>query len=172
MATPTHLLQVVPNQKPFVYNWTPNLAKKKGMKPITAEQAQEFAATGMIVGIYEPDKVKPKPAPNTIPPIPEFVSGDDLDEEITDQNILDSIKANADKVSSIDGKAKPLVVTQLDILNKEMATIEKLQEKASVEEYILRKYKIEMLPMDRLEEMKQQAADLLSTLAATESLYE
>lgn len=162
MAKPTHLLQEIKGKKPFLYVWTPVLARKKDMRPLSEKQAKQFMDTGSTddADAPEPDVVDANP----------YVSDDEEDEG--DSSILDSLEPGSDKVSTVDGEARNLVVTQDDILKKEAETIGSLKKKASVEEYVLKKYKIELLPMDHIDEMKQQAVDLLSTLASTESLYE
>lgn len=175
MAHPKYLLQEVEGQKPYVYLWTPVLAKKKGMRPITPKEAAPYLKKQQ--GITDEDDQIPKGLSAEDMPTPEemlidilpdeaFVSEDD-----EDQAILAELESNAPKTSPIDGKAKKLEVTQDDLLEKDMEKINKLQEKPSIEEYMLKKYKVPMLAMETIDEMRQQAKDILGSLAARESLH-
>lgn len=158
MGKPNFLVQEREGEEQHVYAWTPVLASKKDMRPISDKEANEILEQQRYKAEHRFDHVEEE--------------AEELDiEEVEDNVILDSIKPGADKVSDVDGEAKPLIVTQQDILADEQNTIGALHTKNAVEEYILTKYKLPMLPMDNLGEFKGQAIEMLSTLADANSLH-
>ena len=167
MAAPKYLLQEIEGQEPFLYLWTPVLAKKKNMRPLTAKEAKTYLRKQRGFSPENDDDIVEEITESEIIPEEEFIS--DEDEDI---KILSELNSDASKVSTIDGVAKPLVVTQEDLLEKDIGKINRLRVKPSIEEYMLKKYKMPMIQMEEVEEMKQQAIDILKTLAAKESLYE
>ena len=159
---PKYLLQEIEGQKPYLYLWTPVLAAKKDMRPISVKEAQPYL-----------DKLKP----DYVEPVEEIEEIDEdkeayLSDTKEDDIILKALDLNTDKVSTIDGEAKPLVVTQESLLMKDVAQINRLRVKPSIEEYMLKKYEMDLIAMETVDEMKQQAISILGTLASTESLYE
>lgn len=165
MATPKYLIQERKGQKPYVYIWTPVLAKKEGFRPITVKEAQKYLKDPNYRGQdeyaeFEEDLGEEEKATDD-----GYVS----DEE-EDNAILDDL--NKDTVSPLaNAEGTPLEVTQDDLLKEEITQINRFKKKSSIEEYMLRKYELPMLPMDHLDEMKQQAHSTLATLAASNSLY-
>jgi hypothetical protein len=158
MGKPNFLVQERDGEEQFVYAWTPVLASKKDMRPISDKDAKDIMEQQRLKSERRFDHVVKEP--------------EELDpEKVEDNIVLDSIKPGADKVSDVDGKAKPLVVTQQDILADEQNTIGALHTKNAVEEYVLTKYKLPMLPMDSLGEFKAQAIEMLATLADANSLH-
>lgn len=164
MATPKYLIQERKGQRSHIYIWTPVLAKKKDMRPITIKEANKYLKDPNYKGKDEyadfeedyDDDVKEDG----------YISDEDEDNEILDE-------LDAEKGSPLaDGEGKPLEVTQEDILKEEVTQINRFKKKASIEEYMLRKYEIPMLPMESLDEMKQQAHSTLATLASSNSLYQ
>jgi hypothetical protein len=156
MATPKYLLQEVAGQKPFVYLWTPVLAKKADMRPITEKEAKKYQDPD-----YRPD-------------FPEVEEGKETEEGYVaddgeDNEVLSKLEEAAE---ADDSQPKPLEVTQQMILAKEVQVVNRKKIKASIEEYLLKKYQMTMLQMEEVGEMKQQAISILETLAASNSLYE
>ncbi len=172
MSKPKYLIQERKGQKPFVYGWTPVLAKKKDMRPITVKEAKRYIDDPDYRGEFENEDFVEDLGDTTEGATETkedgYVSSGDED-ETDDKSILDEL--DAETTSPVDGEEKNLEVTQGDLLDKEIIQINRFKKKASVEEYMLRKYSMPMLMMDELDEMKQQAAEMLGTLAATESLY-
>lgn len=157
MAKPKFVLQEREGQRPHVYNWHPGLATKPDMRPITEEEAEKY--------LKEEQERK---ASRFAHPDPE----DEIEEaEDSDSEALASLEKEKEH-SPIDGEAKPLVVTQEDILESQSAKIRRLQKVHTIEEWMLKKYKIPMLPMEGVEEMRDQAIEILTTLSAKNSLYE
>ncbi len=165
MATPKYLIQERKGQRPHVYIWTPVLAKKKDMRPITIKEANKYLEDPTYRGQDE---------------YADFVEDDGVDvaqdeegyisDEDEDNAIFDDL--TAEKGSPLaEGEGKPLEVTQDDLLKEEVTQINRFKKKASIEEYMLRKYEIPMLQMEGLDEMKQQAHSTLATLASSNSLY-
>ena len=158
MAKPKYLLQEVPGQKPFVYLWTPVLAKKEHMRPISEKEAKKYQDKDYrpeFQEVEEPDEIKNGG----------FVSDDD-----EDNDVLANLEEKVEMAE--DTEPKPLEVTQNDILEREVQVINRKKVKASIEEYLLKKYQMPMLAMDGVDEMKQQAIEILGTLAASNALYE
>lgn len=164
MATPKYLIQERKGQRSHLYIWTPVLAKKKDMRPITIAEAKKYIADPNYKGKdeysdFEEDLGESAPAEDS-----GYVSDEDEDNEILDN--LDS-----DTITPIEKDGGPLEVTQDDLLKEEVIQINRFKKKASIEEYLLRKYEMTMLPMNKLDEMKEQAHSILATLAASNSLY-
>lgn len=159
MAQPKYLLQEVPGQKPFVYIWTPVLAKKEFMRPISEKEAKKY---------QDPDYR------------PEFQAVEDEEDGITEDGYISDDDEDSDVIKNLEKKVemvedkepRPLEVTQDDILKREIQVINRKKVKASIEEYLLKKYQMPMLAMDGFDEMKQQAIEILGTLAASNALYE
>lgn len=157
MARPKFLLQEVAGQKPYVYIWTPVLAKKDGFRPISEKEAKKYQD------------------PDYHPEFPEVTDEDEegdgyVSDDDEDNDVLNGIEKTAE--GDNDKEPKPLEVTQDDILKREVSVINRKKAKASIEEYLLKKYQMTMLPMDEVDEMKQQAIEILGTLAASNTLYE
>lgn len=157
MARPKYLIQERKGQRSHLYIWTPILAKKKDMRPITVKEAQKYIDDPNYMGEIAEEDFEEDLGDG-------FVSADE------DNAILDELES--DTVSPLaTGEGKPLEVTQDDLLKEEVTQINRFKKKSSIEEYMLRKYELPMLPMDNLDEMKQQAHSTLATLAASNSLY-
>jgi hypothetical protein len=165
MATPKYLIQERKGQRSHLYVWTPILAKKEGMRPITIKEAKKYLENPNYQGQDE---------------YADFEEDDGSSDEVTDEGyisdedednaILDDL--SAEKGSPLaDNEGTPLEVTQEDLLKEEVTQINRFKKKASIEEYMLRKYEIPMLQMEGLDEMKQQAHSTLATLAQSNSLY-
>jgi len=161
MGKPNFLVQERDETEQTVYAWTPILAAKEHMRPITDKEAKE---------IIEGQRLKAERRFDHKVEEPEELEPEEMD-ELRDNIVLDSIKPGADKVSDVDGEAKPLIVTQQDILLEEAEVIKCLHSKNAVEEYILTKYRLPMLQMDELDDFKDQAVEILSTLADANSLH-
>ena len=159
MAKPKYLLQERKGQRPHLHIWTPVLAVRKDMRPITEKEAEPYLHPEIPIEVEESEIEEAEEE--------EYVSDED-----EDNKILDQLKPGAIKTSPLDGEGRPLEVTQEDILQEEVAKINRLRVKTSIEEYVFKKYKIKMIPMKEVDEMKQQAIELLSTLAATNTLYQ
>ena len=166
MATPKYLIQERKGQRSHLYIWNPVLAKKKGFRPITVKEAQKYIEDPNYQAKDEyADFEEDLGDSDETAADDGYVSNDDEDNEI-----LDSL--DADTVSPLaENEGGPLEVTQDDILADEVKQINRFKKKASIEEYMLRKYEIPMLQMEELSEMKQQAHSTLATLAASNSLY-
>jgi hypothetical protein len=158
MGRPKFLLQERKGQKPFLYQWTPVLARRKDMRPITEKEAERY---------LDPDYDTNHPEEVAV----EAPEGEYVSDEDEDNAILNELSSDTVKVSPLDGKGGPLEITQDDILKEEVEKINRLRKKSTVEAYILEKYKMTLLPMKEVEEMKQQAIELLGILASTNSLY-
>lgn len=158
MAHPKYLLQEREGQRPHLYNWTPVLAKKGDMRPITEREARK----------YMPKRSEDdEPHDTEIDTAPE---GDRLSDE-EDSLILDEVNSEVIPGTGNDGP-RPLEVTQEDILEKEVEYVNGLKKAPAIEEFLLKKYRVPMIVMETLEGMKEQAVSILQTLAATNSLYE
>jgi xanthine dehydrogenase iron-sulfur cluster and FAD-binding subunit A len=182
MANPKYLVQEIEGEEPYLYAWTPVLAKKKGFRPITAAEAEKIkkvnkAKQDIHKEEWEITEADKKAAEEVIAEArreriesageEEFVAVPEEDNEI-----LDSLKPNSTTIQTSGDQARKLEVTQQDILEKDIAKINRLKVHNSIEEYMLKKYKVEMLPMETVDEMKDQAIELLTALAAADTLYD
>lgn len=178
-SKPKYLIQEIEGKKPFIYAWTPVLAKKKDMRPISTKEAEKIlsrqkAAATVRKENWQTDQSEQNKAREILDEeekerreaakAEEFISDDE------DNKILDTLEPSATTQTSSD-QSKKLEITQEDILSDDVTQINRLRKTASVEEFMLKKYKIEMLAMESITEMKQQAIDTLKALAATGSLY-
>jgi hypothetical protein len=165
MAKPQYLIQERKGQRPHLYAWTPVLAKKKDMRPITVAEAKKYQEDPNYRGEGEHEDFEEDYGSESKDTDDGYVSDDD-----EDNKILDSL--NAETVSPLaNSEGGPLEITQEDLLDEEIIQINRFKKKASIEEYMLRKYEIPMLQMESLDEMKQQAHETLATLAGSNSLY-
>jgi hypothetical protein len=182
MANPKYLVQEVEGQEPFIYAWTPVLAKKKDMRPIDAKEADKIRKRQAAKAIVRQEKWEVDPEEREAAlevieeeeaerrenaPKEEFVDGSNEDNEI-----LDKLNPDSTTIQTSGDQAKKLEVTQQDLLEKDTANINRLRVHSSIEEYMLKKYKVDMLHMETVEEMKGQAIELLTALAAADSLYD
>ena len=178
--SPKYLIQEVEGKEPHIYAWTPVLAKKEGLRPISANEAQkilkrQIAKATLRKEQWQTTEEEQAEAQEIVDEeraeqLAEAEADDFVSDEKEDNEILDSLEPN-DNVQTSDGQAKKLEITQEDLLEEDSSAINRLRVKHSVEEYMLKKYKMEMLQMETVEEMKQQAIEMLRALAATGSLY-
>ena len=139
------LLQVRDGQKPHVYQWTPALAQRKDMRPITEEEAEKYKS-----GDFD------APVESAIP---------EVEEETEDNPILSKLesKENPDLNTKID-------LSQDDLLVMELENLKKFKKTNTLEAYFLKKYKLEFIEGD-LESLREQATTFLEELAKHEKLY-
>lgn len=179
-SSPKYLIQEVEGKEPHIYAWTPVLAKKEGLRPISAKDAEKIlrrqkAKATLRKEQWQTTEAEQAEAQEIIDEeraelLEEAEAEDFVSDEKEDNKILDSLNPS-DNVQTPEGQGKKLEITQEDLLEEDSAAINRLRVKHSVEEYMLRKYKMEMLNMETVEEMKQQAIEMLRALAATGSLY-
>jgi hypothetical protein len=178
---PKYLVQEIEGQEPFIYAWTPVLAKKKDMRPISNKDAEKILNLQRAKSIIKKEPVGDQglsdqaKARQTIldeqkearekAEAQEFVDGQEEDNKILDNLKPDTTTVQTEKTGNLE-------VTQEDILAEDTKCINRLRVKSSVEEYMLKKYKIDLLPMKTPEEMKEQAISMLTALAGIGSLYQ
>lgn len=164
MANPKYLIQEVKGQEPYVYDWTPVLAVRKDMRPIPAKEAEDLLKQQRKTKEQKLSDAIEEPV--ELPEVPE-------DTENEGDQTLDEFVSDAEEIPvEKEEEGKPLSLTQSELFDKDMAVINQKRKRETIEEYILKKYKLEMLQMDSVDGMKQQAASLLEVLAQNDQLYE
>lgn len=180
---PKYLVQEIEGQDPFVYDWTPVLAAKKDMRPISNKEAEKILNRKVVEGAVDKNPTNTRELSEQAKArellmkeekeARENASNDEFvgdDEE--DNKILDTLKTDSTIIKTSDGEAKDLVVTQEDLLAIDSAKINRLRSKASIEEYMFKKYKVDMMAMETPADMKDQAISMLTALAGVGSLYD
>lgn len=153
MALPKFLLQIREGQTASVYRWTPALAARKDMRPITGQEAKKVLDTQKA----ERD-ARHKVATRDL--------FDDTEEDLTENELTASV-AVAEIVKPAE---HPSFKTQETMKADEIARIEGFKTKNDLEVYILEKYQLDMIPGDR-KSMNEQATSLVAELARHDKLY-
>ena len=157
------LVQESEGNAPHIYAWTAALAIKPDMRPITSKEASEIQqklkdereAKFNIDVTEDPDETD--------------VIDDELDH---DNEILSKLGAkDKEQVAPAGDEPKPLVVSQNDIFDQDFRKIKSFRKANSIEEFILTKYKIDMIPMEKLGDMQDQAREVLTSLLQGNALY-
>ena len=151
-----YLCKTQDNGKRVIYQWTPTLAVKKGMRPVSVEEAQRISDEEAGV------RIEKRNAALGIIDIPEDSA---VVEAVTETKLS---RADEDKINQV----KKLVVTNEDILQKELAHVEAMESPADVEQYFLIKYHLELEASEDIDKIKKEAAYTLSQLANQNKLYE
>jgi hypothetical protein len=99
---------------------------------------------------------------------------DPIDEDAEhDNEILSKMEAtDKEQVEPAGDKPKPLAVSQEDIFDEDFRRVKRFRKGTSIEEFILMKYKIDMIPMDKLGDMQDQAREILTSLMKGNALYQ
>ena len=157
------LVQERDGDPPHIYAWTADLAKKPNMRPITSDEADKIrnmlkAAADARFNqdvTEDPDEAQP------------------LDEDSDhDNEILSKMdEKDREQVEPASDKPKPLAVSQEDIFDEDFRQVKRFRKGTSIEEFILKKYKIDMIPMEKLGDMQEQAREILTSLMQGNALY-
>lgn len=160
------LLQERKDKKPFLYAWTPSLAQRPDMRPISAEEARVFIKEARL---EEERQRRARIAAEL--EAEEARKADDrpLEEEYPDREIkpvIDELEAIAGGEDQVESNLS----TQDELLSIELKKINSFKKSNTLEEYMLRKYRINMLQKE-LPEMKVDAGVALKGLAQEQKLY-
>jgi len=152
MALPKYLLQVREGQPDTIYLWTPELAQRSDMHPVTDEHAKRI-----MNGLQSDDE------PENID-----VNEHEVDEDQGDENdLLSTAGPNEDDEPEEKHQS---MTTQDDILEQEIVKIRRFRKANKLEAYILEKYHLDLIPAD-LDEMKAQAESFMRELARHGKLF-
>ncbi len=147
------LLKTQPDGKRTVLLWTPTLAQKLDMRPITYDEAVQIKKE--LDGEVEDKKAKSL-YPVDIP---------------VDNPVVDEVAQNAQETAIPNQGGEPLVRTNEDLLQTELQKVSKFVDADQLEEYFLLKYHVEILPGE-LMKMKADAVMTLTELSNANKLYE
>lgn len=146
---PKYLLQRKESGEEYVFPYTHLLAQRSDMKPMTQEQYEDWKKADALgfdeVDVDEEPEVEP--------------------EKTNDRNILEELKDREE----VANKSQAML-EQEDILKIETEKVNRFRKTATLEAYILEKYKLSMVPGD-LEFMKSQAIEFIEDLAKKGRLY-
>ena len=167
------LFQVYDNGDFALYHWTPFLAKK-GYKVMTDEEAaplQKLLGIGKGNMKYVDSKqVKESLGEARVEGQPlDDIDEDDVDNEII-ADVIESAKDNAPPGEKPLDESRALIVTQEDIMERELKYIKGMTHKSTLEKHMLEKYQCE-IPVGRLDAMKAIANSMISDLSETNRLY-
>jgi hypothetical protein len=151
-----YLCKTEANGNRIIFQWTPTLAVKPLMRPVSFEEAEQIQEEESKARAAKRDKALGIQVLPDNSPVVEAVVETKLSAE-------DEAKIN---------QVKKLVVTNDDLLTKEMAKLENMEDTDDIEQYFLVKYRMELEPSDDIAKMKKSAAYALSQLANQSKLYE
>jgi hypothetical protein len=158
------LVQERAGDPPHIYAWTADLARKVDMRPITTGQAMKIREQLKAAALAK-FNIDVTEDPEDTDPI-----DDDQDH---DNAILTDLDAkDKEQVAPAGDEPKPLVVSQTDIFDEDFRKVRSFRKTASIEEYILKKYKIDMIPMESLGDMQDQSREILTSLMQGNALFQ
>ena len=166
------LFQVYENGDFCLYHWTPFLAKK-GYKVMTDEEAaplQKLLGIGKGNMKYVDSKeVKESLGEARVEGEP-VDEDDDLDDNPIIDDVISDTRENAPPGDRPLDEVKQLIVTQEDIMAREIKYIKGMTHKSTLEKHMLEKYQCE-IPVGRLTAMKAIANSMISDLSESNRLY-
>ena len=160
------LLQERKGQTPCIYAWTPTLAQRPDMRQITADQARDMVKDARKEAERQAEELKAAELKDYERQNPIVRS---LEEEYPEQEI----KPVIDQIAAVEHGAPGVsesVTPQDSLLAEEYKKVTSFRKALTLEEYLLKKYRVELLPKD-LEEMKLDAKAILGSLAQEQKLY-
>lgn len=160
------LLQERKGQAPCIYAWTPTLAQRTDMRQITAEEARDMVKNARKEVERQDEERKAAEMRDYERQNPEVRS---LEEEYPEKEI----KPVIDEIAALEhGSPDPDKSSSMQdsLLAEEFRKVSYFRKASSMEEYLLKKYRVELLPKD-LDEMKIDAKAILTSLAQEQKLY-
>lgn len=154
MSLPKFLLQVRESQSETVYRWTPALAARKDMRPITGKEAKKILDKQEA----ERDAILAEAARD------HFV---DEEDDFAENDVTATVDFGKDEIKK---DTHPSFMTQVTMKADEIKRIKDFKTKNELEVYILEKYQLDMIPGSR-KEMEEQAIALIEELAKHDKLY-
>jgi hypothetical protein len=159
------LLQEQKGQAPHLYAWTPTLAQRNDMRQITPAEAR-----ALIKGYREEEEKQKQGRLDAEVEVAESKKNTlTLEESYPDRDLkpaIDKLDAIGEKEVFEDGA----LASQEDLLSAEIKKINGFKKASSLEEYVLKKYRISLLPRD-LDDMKADAKVAMSGLSKEQKLY-
>lgn len=160
------LLQERKDQKSHLYAWTPSLAQRNDMRPITAEEAREF------IQVARDEETRQRRA--RIAAEAEALEAQKDERPLNEQYPERDLKPTIDALDEIGEKAvfdDNSLVSQEDLLALEIRKVNGFKKASSLEEFMLKKYRMTMLVRPDLADMKSDAKVALAGLAKEQKLY-
>jgi hypothetical protein len=155
-----------------IFSWNPILAKK-GYKVITKEEAKplqkllgigkghlNYIESKQLLEFLKTARVEGEPVPED--------DDDDMDNEIVAEVIDES--NNAPPGDRPLDETRKLMVTQEDIMERELKYIKGMTHKSTLEKHMLEKYQCD-IPVGRLTAMKAIANSMIVDLSSSNRLY-
>jgi len=149
------LLKTQEDGRRIIFIWKPGIAQKKGMRPISYEEAiqiqQELAA-----------EVEAKRAEGF----------GQINIEDDNPVLAEAPTPLTEEEQSRTDRARNLIRTNDDLLNAELEKVTNYTQMDQLEEYFLLKYRVELPACPDLVNMKKEAIHTLTQLANSNKLYE
>jgi light-regulated signal transduction histidine kinase (bacteriophytochrome) len=164
------LLQSYEDGTFFMYEWTPILAKKPNMRPVKGDEAVKLlklVRKGNNHVKFLGGKAR-EVVDESVKKAVELAEDKSITRKLLEENAK---KAKAQAEATKNEEAPQINYSQGDILEMEVAAMADMRTRADVETHMLKKYQVEMPPVDKLGEMRQNAAELLEKLAKDDRLY-
>ena len=164
------LLQTYEDGTFYMYEWTPILAAKPNMRPVKGEEATKLLKlirTGSNHIKFLGGKTQ-KVVDESMQAAIKLAEDESITEKLLEENAK---KAKAKAEALKNEEPTQVNYSMGDILELEVSAIQEMRTRADVETHMLKKYQVEMPPVEKLGEMRQNASELLEKLAQDDRLY-